>query len=83
MLTKNYYSCYKNPIRNNCYTCKKFDNFFDADKHFLKNTGYNLNGKIIYVYKIIPVFLEPLYLRLNLIKYKLFDFRIRFEDTSN
>ena len=82
MFKKNYYHCYEHPIRSNSYTCKKFDNFFDADHQYLrirKNSICNSNGQIIEVCENLPEFMKPMYIRYQLIKSK-FDFSIRFED---
>lgn len=81
MFAKKYYSCIEDPIRNNTYTCKKFDNFFEADSYTLKNkrnSVCNVNRQIIEVCDTFPDFLKPLYLRYHLIKSK-FNFGIRIE----
>ena len=75
-----YYSCYKHPIRN-CYNCKKFDNFFDADKNTvktIKNSVSNLECQTIKVSEVLHDFIQNLYIRYRIIKSK-FDFKIKVE----
>jgi hypothetical protein len=85
MFNKKYYSCYKSPTRSNLYTCKKFDEFFEADAFTLKtmrnSVCNNLESQTIEVCENIPEFVKNLYLRYALIKSK-FDFRMRIEDSK-
>ena len=67
MFKKNYYFCTERIGRNNCYICKKFENFYIADSHSIIFD----NSYTIEVYDNLPEFLVPIYLKYKIIKSKI------------
>ena len=76
-MQKNYFACHQN--NSSHYSCKKFDNYFEADNYLLYSGNSRRSTSLtIGICKIFPDFFLPLYLRYRIVRSKI-DFRLDFE----